>query len=109
MFTQGVQLHVHVYDTAASDHGYLGQMHPSYDTSGTEHPHPDILTEIDLSHTGFVKTYSLGTMIAVFLVAFLVLITPLLLCARVEWRRNISVQLDPLRDSPPPPLRAPPL
>ncbi len=109
MFTQGVQLHVHVYDTTALDHDQLGQMHSSYDTSGTEHPHPGKLTEIDLSYTGFVKTSSLGTMIAVFLVTFLVLITPLLLCTRVEWRRSISVPLDPLRDSPPPPLRAPPL
>jgi len=109
MFTQGVQLHVHVYDTTALDHDQLGQMHSSYDTTGTEHPHPDKLTEIDLSYTGSVSTHSPSAMTAVFLVIFLVLIAPLLLSARVKWCRNISVLLDPLRDSPPPPLRAPPL
>jgi len=106
VLTQGMRMHVHVYDDHAStDHMHQEKVHSAYEA---DEVHPDRLVEIDLTYQGVLNNLSFGSLfIAVFMVVALVLSSRQR--TRIPWRWSGHLPFSPWRASLPPPLRAPPL
>jgi hypothetical protein len=108
---QGLRVHLHSYDhdPAAADHTHSQLVHVSlFDNSDD---YPDQVAEVDLTKGALLK--NLKNFMSGLLVAALVLVADILLPRRREIRiprrHEYLIDLPPWHDSPPPPLRAPPL
>jgi hypothetical protein len=106
VFTQGGQLHVHVYshDSGIAVHEHKDSIHFNYDTSETGHP--DQVAVIDLSQQGFLKKLSSGLLVIVLFVSVRAIL-PLRFPTRSPWQgfRNFPASchfhLQPPQRGPP--------
>ena len=108
---QGLRVHLHSYDhdPATADHTHTQPVHAGLFDNGDDHP--DQVAEVDLTKEALLT--KLKNFLSGLLVAVLVLVADILLPhrreIRVPQRREYLIYLPPWHDSPPPPLRAPPL